>query len=218
STSKSGGGKYAAIYTRCMSGADVSTEKCRRGKMIKADLLTDLTYDAFIRALGPAPMTETVIIPGQDHTAEIADLEAHLARLQEDRLDGLYDGPGRELYVTTFKRLTARLAALQEAPTTTDTVVTRATGQTYAAHWARPAVVRDHHHAPHGPPARPTRGTLDHRHGGAPCDRSDLRRALGRAQHHRGTQRPAQGRRGARHHYARPCCRVQPRRRTPAER
>jgi site-specific DNA recombinase len=136
STSKSGGGKYAAIYTRCMSGADVSTEKCRRGKMIKADLLTDLTYDAFIRALGPAPMTETVIIPGQDHTAEIADLEAHLARLQEDRLDGLYDGPGRELYVTTFKRLTARLAALQQAPTTTDTAVTRATGQTYAEHWA----------------------------------------------------------------------------------
>src|SRR5690606_4618830 len=111
-------------------------ERCRRGRMIRVDELTQATYDAFLKALGPLEMTETITIPGEDHTAELEDVRAHLERLQQDRLDGLYDGPARDLYVTTFKRLTGRLEALEQAPTTQDRTVTRTLEVTYAEHWS----------------------------------------------------------------------------------
>lgn len=109
-------------YYRC-HGTDRDPSTC--GLMVSLTTLDAWVSDRIMAAYGAVLMTETVVIPGEGYTEEIAELERDIRELDLD--DPQYDSR-----FASLRAERSRLKALPNRPTRTEK---RETGKTIAQEW-----------------------------------------------------------------------------------
>lgn len=127
---KSSSGKQHT-YVRC-------GRKCR-GSWRLADV-EDALDEQFLEAYGDREMTRKVFVPGENHSAELAQTERSLERLRWESDNGIVDD--EELYRARLTALSARraeLAANTVVPARWETV---GTGKTFRDLWSDPEADR----------------------------------------------------------------------------
>lgn len=127
-------GKVWLRYT-CVSNRLKNTE-CD-GAGVRAEEAEEFVEREFMRAVGSLRIVVRVEDPGEDHGAEIRELEDALGELERDRYEGgLYRGDdGRQRFRDQYARIEGRLEALRAMPFRAPTVRLEETGLTYAQEW-----------------------------------------------------------------------------------
>ena len=100
-------------------------------KSYKASDLEGMVESELLANIGWLPMTETVVIKGENHDDEIAAVEKSISDLDE-----IFDEMPAKTYARMQSRLEEKLAALLKLPRTDDEVKeVPIPGVTYANHW-----------------------------------------------------------------------------------
>ncbi|MER5729361.1 recombinase family protein [Streptomyces sp. NPDC002138] len=120
-------------YYRCKTYLD-----CIDGKNFRADEIEAGFEATFMDVVGDLPHTHRVVIPGEDHAAELAEVLESIGDLEEDRYEhGLYKGPdGAERYRRMMGRLEERKTALEGLPSRKAEVREEPSGMTIREYWA----------------------------------------------------------------------------------
>jgi site-specific DNA recombinase len=129
-TSTTSKGKVYAYY-RCSKQAKDGT--CS-AKSIPMQALLETFEFRLLSQIGDVERVENIPIPGENHDAEIADVDQQIADLEDEFQHG------GTLPARSFARLMAKLESrrdeLAAMPRTDDTFDPHKTGQTYRQHWA----------------------------------------------------------------------------------
>ncbi|MFL6100675.1 MAG: ATP-binding protein, partial [Actinomycetales bacterium] len=124
-------GRGGRRYMRC-SSSTIGGVGCE-APSIAAEQLEQEVFEAFLALAGRAEVMRRVLIPGESHTAELADVERALTEMREDRAAGLWSGPkGADEYRTMAGALEARRQALSTLPARPDEYRDEPTGENYA--------------------------------------------------------------------------------------
>jgi hypothetical protein len=105
---------------------------------IRAGELEEMAAAAFLRAAGAAEIRRRVLIPAQDHGAELAKVEEAIANLEKQYVDGrLYQGEsGAARFAAMMTRLGDKRDALAGRPSAPARIEYEPTGETVAGRWA----------------------------------------------------------------------------------
>ncbi|MBR7835066.1 recombinase family protein [Actinospica durhamensis] len=111
-------------------------ETCTTGVYAKEGDIVPLAIAKFLAELGSIPLFVQAFDTGSDATAKIAELNKSIARLQTDRMAGLYDSDElSEWFQDTFRNLSHEVAALKKLPQRQARLYWRPTGRTVADEW-----------------------------------------------------------------------------------
>jgi len=131
-TKRADGSKNVCTYYRC-KGPDKAPSTCRNSVSLSAvDAWVDqwFTFSSSEGVIGSPFADQEVVqvtrVPGDDHSAEIADVEDEIRSLDFDAPD----------YASRHAQLVAERARLRALPVAPDTVEEVGTGQTVAEMWA----------------------------------------------------------------------------------
>lgn len=139
-------GYSLSLHRRTASGGKVHTYvRCgRQGTgcrgAVRLDTVETFLQENFLEVYGDREMTRRVFVPGEDHSAELAQTEQSLERLRWESDNGLVDD--ETLYRSRLAALVARKAELSantRVPARWDYV---GTGRTYAELWEDPETDR----------------------------------------------------------------------------
>lgn len=110
---------------------------CADGLNHRADALEPGFEAAFLAEVGDLPHTHRVVIPGEDHSAELSDVSQSIADLEEDRFEhGLYrDEDGKKRYRRLMGKLEERKAKLEAMPTRKAEIRDQPSGMTIRTYW-----------------------------------------------------------------------------------
>lgn len=126
----------SGMYYRCGKRARVGVSCTLLG--IRAEELESAVENSFLAMVGHREIVRKVLIPGQDHSAEIADVQRAQKELMEDRRAGLYSTEnGKKLFQEMWQRLEAQEESLAALPVREDEWIEEPTGETYRARWDR---------------------------------------------------------------------------------
>lgn len=125
-------------YYRC-GRKGIAGVQCGVGSRgIKQTELEDAVAHAFLTTVGDLEMIERIYVPGEDHSAEIADALRALDDLESDRAAGLYRTlRTAERFRAQHEALSQRLEQLEAMPSTPGQWDERPTGTTYRERWDR---------------------------------------------------------------------------------
>lgn len=127
-------GRGGVRYYRC--GLRGRASKACGIPGMRADEAEGLVVENFLRIVGDLEATERVLIPGNDHAADLEDVERALSELREDRAAGLYRGDkGDRDYRAMYVNLEDRREALEALPASEDEWHDIGTGVTYRQRW-----------------------------------------------------------------------------------
>lgn len=91
----------------------------------------------FLAGWADVPATRSVFVPGEDHSAELEQVNGTIERLRLESDAGLLTTPEDErLWLERMKAQVAKRDALAATPSRTAGWVTEETGQTYGEAWA----------------------------------------------------------------------------------
>lgn len=113
----------------------------RRGgctaKRIRAGLLERMTEAAFLASVGGVEVLEPVPVAGEDHAAELRQVEEAITNLEDQYVTGaLYAGAaGAERFAAMMARLEERRAKVAALPCRLPRTDWRPTGRTFAQRW-----------------------------------------------------------------------------------
>lgn len=111
-------------------------ENCDHGVYCDGAELEARAATWFLAELGHIPLLVQAFDPGTDATAQLAEAQKRLDRLQEDRDAGLYDAPERKAWFQkTYKELSQEISTLQAMPQRGSSIYWRPTGRTVADEW-----------------------------------------------------------------------------------
>lgn len=120
------------VYYRC-AGVTGASSTCT-GKSIRASDLESLAAETLMDEIGDVDVTRKVLVPGEDHTAELAEAETAMAELVA--LAGTARSKSaQKLYRDQMAALDARIAELEDMPQRPDEWRQEGTGQTYREFW-----------------------------------------------------------------------------------
>jgi site-specific DNA recombinase len=109
--------------------------KCKN-KLIRAGHVDEVAEDAFLAIAGPVEFMEKRFVPGENHSAEVAQIEQALADLEEQMVSGVFTGDrGKADFARMYSRLNQKREALEAAPNVPDRWDDVPTGQTYRDVW-----------------------------------------------------------------------------------
>jgi DNA invertase Pin-like site-specific DNA recombinase len=121
-------------YYRCASAAETSV-KCGNPTIL-AEQVETATVDAFLEMVGDTEMVQRVLVPGEDHAAQLVEVQRSIAQLMEDRSDGLYASKsGSAAFKAMLMKLEAQAETLEAMPSRDDEWLEEPTGQTYRQRW-----------------------------------------------------------------------------------
>jgi len=103
------------------------------GKSVRMNVLEELVTGTLMEVAGTVPMREKIVIPAEDHQAELARVTENMLALQDQFMA---DKLSAEMFATMVSKLEARQQALSVLPAAPERVVWAETGQTFAEHWA----------------------------------------------------------------------------------
>ncbi|MEU4477312.1 recombinase family protein [Micromonospora sp. NPDC023966] len=130
--------RYYRCSARTKQGADCAA-KAARAEELEADALA-----VFLGMVGDLEVEERRLIPGEDHTAELARVDQALTELRDDRAAGLYSGDrGTAEYRAMYLSLEGKRAALAELPNVPDRWDMVPTGRTFRETWDALATVEE---------------------------------------------------------------------------
>jgi site-specific DNA recombinase len=130
-TSVKRGQPYA--YYRCPTGMRYG----ERQVTARADQLDEAVTQEFLAAVGSLPVMRREEDPGEDYSEELAQVDAAMRELREDRAAGLYRGErGSAEYRQMYARLESRRERLEALPSRPPTIRLVPTGETYSDKWA----------------------------------------------------------------------------------
>ena len=119
------GGEYRSIfYYRC-TGKGAHRKGCGNNLHLTT---VDALVDEAMSSLNE-PIRRQVLIPGTDHSAELADVQFRIKDLANQNLND-------DAYDSALSALRAERDEIKARPTTPDEVKLMDTGETYASHWA----------------------------------------------------------------------------------
>ncbi|TQJ56010.1 recombinase family protein [Streptomyces sp. SLBN-115] len=128
-------GRYG-MYYRCGKRARAGVSCTLLG--IKADELEATVEESFLSMVGDLEIVRKVLVPGIDHSAELADVQRAMKELMEDRRAGLYSSEsGTKEFRQMYKRLEDQENALKALPAREDEWIEEPTGETYRDRWGR---------------------------------------------------------------------------------
>ncbi|MEU4714689.1 recombinase family protein [Micromonospora purpureochromogenes] len=121
-------------YYRCSARAKQGL-KCD-AKAPRAEALEADAVGAFLAIVGDLEVMERQLVPGEDHTAELARVDQALTELRGDRAAGLYSGDrGTAEYRAMYLSLEGKRAELAELPNVPDRWDMVPTGRTFRETW-----------------------------------------------------------------------------------
>ncbi|MGO9083259.1 MAG: recombinase family protein [Streptosporangiaceae bacterium] len=103
------------------------------GRSVRMNVLEELVTGTLLDAAGTVPMQERIVIPAEDHQAELAKVTEQLAGLQDQFMR---DKLSAEIFATMAGKLETRQKRLGALPATPERVVMVPTGQTFGEHWS----------------------------------------------------------------------------------
>lgn len=122
------------MYYRCGKRARAGVSCTLLG--IKAEELESAVEESFLTMVGRLEIVRKVLVPGQDHSAEIANISRAMKELMEDRTAGLYSSEnGQKRFRDMWRKLEAQEEALKALPNRDDEWVEEPTGETYLDRW-----------------------------------------------------------------------------------
>src|SRR5690606_19730838 len=113
-------------YYLCASENGERSNPCG-SKRIRADMLDELVTEHLMDAIGDVERTEKVLVPGEDHTAELEEARLGLEELMK-MAGQAKSQSARELFAKQVEALDARIAQLEGLPSRPDEWVDRGTG------------------------------------------------------------------------------------------
>jgi site-specific DNA recombinase len=120
------------IYYRC-SAVVLGARKCG-GKSVKAGPVESKVSTFLLETIGDQEMRRRVIIPGEDHTAELEEAQGALEELVT--LAGTAQSKAAQtLYRNQMSALDRRIVELEAKPRTVDTERWEGTGKTFREEW-----------------------------------------------------------------------------------
>jgi site-specific DNA recombinase len=122
------------IYYRC-ANVTGATKKCTQGKSIKAAQLEEIVANTLMRKIGNVEIRRKVLIPGEDHTAQLTEAREALSDLMIFA-GAAKSATARTLYAQQMTALDERIAHLESLPHRPDQWKEEGTGVTYAEKWA----------------------------------------------------------------------------------
>lgn len=124
-------------YYRCKTGAKAAQGWIPCGNpTVRASTLVNVVEDIVMHKLGDQPVMRQELVKGEDHTAELEQVERALQELREDRAAGLYKGErGTAEFRSMYARLEQRREELEMLPHRADEWVRVPTGQTFGEVW-----------------------------------------------------------------------------------
>lgn len=107
------------------------------GATIRADDGDELLEQTFLERFGDERVTRRVFVPGEDHSDELEDVNATIARLRGESDAGLIVSDDDErVYLARMRSQIDRRTKLEALPTRQAGWVTETTDQTYHEVWA----------------------------------------------------------------------------------
>jgi site-specific DNA recombinase len=104
--------------------------------MLRADVCEELLEETFLQQWGDRQVTSRVFVPGEDHSHELDQVNASIARLRRESDAGLVvTADDEEEWLGRMKSLVDRRTTLEALPSRAAGWVTEETGQTYAEVW-----------------------------------------------------------------------------------
>lgn len=126
-------GRGGVPYWRC--GTRQQTGSCPSGnnRSIKMDFMVERGLDALEALIGGHPRARREFVPGNDHAAELTELNLAIDELMEDRAAGLYRGTeATAKYRAMLRSLEGRKATLEDAGAIPDQWRYVPTGETWS--------------------------------------------------------------------------------------
>ena len=124
-------GTYTYSYYCCGE----SPRHCKN-VMLRADACEELLENLFLERWGNEPVTRRVFVPGEDHSHELEQVNASIARLRRESDAGLVvTEDDEEDWLGRMRSLVDRRTKLEAIPSRVAGWVTEETGQTYAEVW-----------------------------------------------------------------------------------
>lgn len=113
-----------------------NTRGCKGGGILQR-YVEPYVEEQFLELVGPLEYTYTVTTVGENHDAELKELEQSMSDLEADRYErGLFKGAvGAQRFAEQYRRLESRHAIVSALPRTEGETKTVHTGLTYARHW-----------------------------------------------------------------------------------
>ncbi|MGO8939440.1 MAG: recombinase family protein [Mycobacterium sp.] len=107
------------------------------GVILRAEIGDEILEEVFVEHWGNSKVVRRVFVPGEDHSHELEQVEATIARLRRESDAGLLTTPDDErIWLERLRVQTARRDQLSEAPVRASEWVTEETDQTYGEAWA----------------------------------------------------------------------------------
>jgi len=121
-------------YYRCQ--ADRKGGECAHPAALPMDAAEAEVTEQVLSLLHGKEITRTEYDPGEDYAAQINEARGRLDELEDDYLQGVYDGPeAKRRYERLHRRTSERIDALEALPRRTAAVRTVGTGETYDQRW-----------------------------------------------------------------------------------
>jgi site-specific DNA recombinase len=107
-----------------------------KGVIIPADIGDELLEKGFLKQWGDSPVTRRVFVPGEDHSHELEQVNAMVARLRRESDAGLVVSEEDErVYLERMRSLIERRTKLEAMPRRAAGWITEETDQTYREAW-----------------------------------------------------------------------------------
>lgn len=119
-------------YYRCRT-VTTTEGKCS-ARSVRAEYLESRFEQMYLEQLGDREVVDEQLIPGEDHTAELAEAQTALAELAS-LAGSARSESARRVYTEQLEALDARIANLEALPHRGDTYVPILTGETFRQVW-----------------------------------------------------------------------------------
>ncbi|MCC3775164.1 recombinase family protein [Streptomyces sp. UNOB3_S3] len=127
-------------YYRCGNPGKIDKKKVCNASALDAHLLESLVsaYVTFPSILGDIEVERKILVPGEDHTAELTRVREAIQRLtdEKDKAEG-WDDEDEAIYASRMAKLREKRKALAKLPQRADEWRWEGTGETYAELWER---------------------------------------------------------------------------------
>jgi site-specific DNA recombinase len=116
---------YYQCKTRRLGG------KCET-RSIRIDVLDELVTEALLGQVGSVAMLEKIVIPAEDHTKKLAQIEQQIADIEAEVVNGMPVSSATRM----LAKLEANAEALRALPSRPERIEWKETGQTFSERWA----------------------------------------------------------------------------------
>ncbi|MFF2921833.1 recombinase family protein [Streptomyces celluloflavus] len=123
-----------ATYERYRCASTTTAQQCNMPAYIEKDFIEEYLDELLLGQLGGKEEVRVVKNAGEDHTVELEQYRARLARVEKEDEQGWYDDD-RESYLKKRRNLVARIKELEAKPVIPATVTYEPTGRTFRKKW-----------------------------------------------------------------------------------